>query len=428
MRRQLPLLAFVLVAWCAPARASSPEPWVERALRDSPTLDALQQRLDAVQHRTAQAGARPEPMLAVEYGNMPVTAPYPGVHAMSGVQLKLQYTFPFPGTVPGRVAAAQRREAVAAASLDEGQVQLAASVRRAFWELTRVRQLRAVTVAHVVLVDQLIETVRAAYEVGRASQGDLLGLQVLRDRLDDETADFDRAERIWLAALGEAVHHDPAADGPLVVETPADTAVPTPAADLDELVARAAADHPALRGLAAAAEAERAAADAARREAYPDLTLWGGYRVRAPVGTADPGTNFVSLGVSLPLPTSAERRWGREADAHEATARAAEADAAAALDGLRADLDAALAAWQRAADKQARYRGELIPAAERALEATRSSYQVDQAGFADLYRAEVQLLQLQRAARVAAADAALGQAATWALLGAARAPEEGGER
>jgi len=422
-----------LLVWAAVgvacAAEATPEPWVEQALAQSPTLDALHERIDAVQQRAARAGVLPEPMVAVEYSNMPVTEPYPGNHAMSGVQLKLQQTFPFPGTVPRRVDAAQGRVAVVAASLDEGRVELAARVRGVFWRLTLTRQLRLVTEEHVALTGQLIDTVRASYEVGRAGQHELLGLQVLRDRLEDDLGDYDRAERELLAVLAAAVHQRGEPMPQLAVETPPSLSVEPPPTDLGFLRERAATDSPTLQRLAATAEAELRAAESARREAYPDLTLWAGYRVRAPVGEMDDGTNQMSLGMSVPLPTAAAKRWGRTEAEHEALARSANAQAEATLDRLAADIDGAVARWERGAGKATRYRDELIPTARSALDATLAAYQVDRADFASLYRAEVQLLELERAARTAQIETRLAQVALWQALGVALVPgddEDGG--
>jgi len=405
MLRWIPLTTLLIcvtpTAWAEPADPA--EELVRQALEAHPSLDALREQIGALESRSWQASARPEPMVGVEYSNMPVTAPVPGNHPMSGVQLRVQQTLLVPGTVPRRIAAADARVRVGEASYEEARVSLAAAVRRTYWQLALTRQLRTVTGEHLTQVDQLIDAVRGAYEVGKAGQHDLLNLQVLRDRLQDGLADHDRADRELTAALAAAVH-DPAL---AAIETPARTAVPSPPGSLDELVERALAGSPALARLDATAAAERAAAESARREAWPDLTLWAGYRVRAPMDDGDDGTNQASLGLSVPLPTAADRRWGGREAEHEALARAADAARAATADTLRADLDGALARWERAAAKAGTYREGLIPDARTTLEATLAAYQVGRADYASLFQAEVTLLDLERAARVAEADAAL---------------------
>jgi outer membrane protein, heavy metal efflux system len=403
------------------AASAELENLVTQALAAHPSVEAAQLRVDALEHRAVRALAWPEPVLGLEYGAMPLTAPYPGVHPMSGVQLRLQQSFPAPGTVGQRGAAAEARIPVAEASLAGVQVELAAAVRRTWWQLALTRKLRSVTVEHVALVEQLLDTVRASYEVGRAGQHDLLGLQVLAGRLTDDLGEFDRRERELLASLTAAL----AQDGELTINSPADLRGLSPLPDVAALVPVASSDNPSLRGLAAAADAERAAAATARREAWPDLTLWVGYRLRAAVDGVDEGVDQVSVGVSVPLPTATKKRWRRAEEEHEALARAADAEGSAHSDRIRADLEIALARWERAMERTEVYETSLIPAAQASLDAAQSAYRVGQTGFATLYQAEIQLLDLQRTVCVAAVDAHLAEVEVARLLGVAGRPVRG---
>ena len=391
------------------------EDLVLQALQGHPTMESLRQRIDALESRSTRAGALPEPVLGLEYSNMPVTAPVPGIHPMSGLQLRLQQTLLAPGTVTRRVSAAEARVRIGEASYDEGRVNLAAAVRRAYWQLTLTRQLRAVTEDHRVQVNQLIEVVRAGYEVGKAGQHHLLNLQVLRDRLGDDLHDYDRTDRALSAALAAAVQTEGASE----VRTPDQTVVRPLPGSLDELVEMATEGNPTLARLDSAEAAEVAAAEAAQRESWPDMTLWAGYRVRAPIDGGDEGINQVSVGLSIPLPTAAAKRWGGQQAEHEALARAARADARSVSRDIRADLDASVAGWERGRDKAETYRDQLIPDARTTLEATLAAYQVGRADYASLFQAEVQLLDLERIATMAEADAAMAEVDVMQTLGTA---------
>jgi outer membrane protein TolC len=254
MRRWFAIVS-LLVMWGVPGRAQEVESvpgddlvedLVREALDASPSMESLRLRIEALQRQSDQAGARPEPTLAVEYSNMPVTTPWPGNHPMSGLQLRLQQTVLFPGTLRQRVSAAQARELMGEASYDQGRVVLAAAVRRTYWQLALTRQLRS--------------------------------------------------------------------------------------------------DHEA------------------------------------------------------------------------------------AQDDIRADLDSTLARWERAADKATTYHDQLIPDARTTLEATLAAYQVGRADYASLFQAEVQLLDLERAARMAEADAALAETDALMTLGTAERTPRGDRR
>ena len=103
---QLLTLAWGLVLWADPAQAKAEltaadldqsAALVELAMRHNPELSAVTWSIRALEQRVLRARSWPDPMLAVEVSNVPVDSWVLGDHAMSGLQFKLQQTFPFPG-------------------------------------------------------------------------------------------------------------------------------------------------------------------------------------------------------------------------------------------------------------------------------------------------------------------------------------------
>ena len=141
------------------------------------------------------------------------------------------------------------------------------------------------------------------------------------------------------------------------------------------------------------------------------------YRVRTIDTPTDDGTDFVSAGVSVPIPWGSRKRGlGGEA-ASQAASHGASARFAAALDQIEAELIAVDASWSRAAEKSATYQGILIPAALAALETTLSDFSVGKAEFSTLYEAEVELLVLERSYLSAKIETHLQRAAARAVTG-----------
>lgn len=380
----------------------------------NPSIAAAQIRIKALGLRVQQAGAWKDPVAAFEYSNMPIDGPIPGRHAMSGLQLKIQQTFTYPGKIGLRQEVARGQVREEKQRLAELKVQLAAMVRRAYYRLALVRQLRKVTKGHIKLIDQFLDVVRIKYEVGKVGQHDLLRLQLLRNKLKDDLSNFDRDDR----ALVETINATLRRGARQVIATPDRLTVARPPADAQPLLAEAARRRPLLALYVEQARTRRAAAKRAAREGYPDITAWFGYRIRLEAG-ADPGTNFVTLGVSVPLPLSYDDRARSSQLEQEALALAAEQQRGAELDAIRAGLGRLLANWRRAHQEAGVYRGKLMPLAHRTLDATFAAYRVGRADFASLFQAEVQLLQFERTIRKAEATAMLSQIDVEALMGRA---------
>jgi outer membrane protein TolC len=382
------------------------------ALKANPDITAIESGIKALQQRIHGAGAWIDPVLSLNYQNMPVDRWAPGASPMSGIQLSIKQTFYWPGKIAAREEEARAQVAEQRQTLAERKVQLRAMVQRAYYHLALVRQLRRVTAEHVKLVEQFIDAVRIKYEVGKVGQHDLLRLQVLRSKLADDLKSFDRDDTALTAAVNAALHRGAG----VPIRTPARITPPRLPSDGAAMVKAAAAHRPLLKHYLAQAATFRAAAARAAREGYPDISAWFGYTIRTEAGS-DPGTNFVTLGVGLPLPLSYDRRWGSKKREYELRATEVEQARTAELDRIRGELDRAVAAWKRAAQEAGAYRTQLMPGAHRTLDATFAAYQVDRADFASLYQAELQLLEFERTIRRAEAAAALARVEAEALVG-----------
>ena len=370
-------------------------------LESNPELLAIEAQIEAMEAGTRRASVWSDPMLATEYSNMAFARPYPGGHAMSGVQLRLQQTIPFPGKIAAREAAAEGRVLVTAASLPERQNLLIGAVRTRWVQLGLTRQLRRITRSHIELLSQLAEVVQVRTEVGKANQVELQRLLLLRRRLEDDLGDFDRDEALLLATLNASLHR-PA--GTLIETLATYPRVPAPAS-LEVLVASAHSDDPALARLRATERAEQLETSAARSERRPDVTAWAGYRFRGGVPGGDPGEDFFSVGASIPLPWFwNDRRWGALEATHDARGRVATAQAASRRDQLRGAIEAARVRLARAIAKGTAYRDHLVPKAHAVLDATFAVYPTGKAQFESVFQAELQLLDFERGLRLAEAE------------------------
>jgi outer membrane protein TolC len=140
----------------------------------------------------------------------------------------------------------------------------------------------------------------------------------------------------------------------------------------------------------------------------PNLKFWLGYRIRLAAPNGDPGANFITAGFGMPLPWLwSDERWGSEKRAAAAEKRALDEKHRRLLDMIATRAEKSLAELARHRAQAQTYEKELLPAAEKTLQATYAAYQVNRASFADLFSAEVQVIEFERTLRMARANAAL---------------------
>ncbi len=389
------------------------EQLAQEAVESNPGLEELRAQKRALEQRVEAARVWKDPLFSVEYSNFPWNTWALGDSPMTGVQFRLQQTLPFPGKNERRQKTARARAELVDIQRAELANELRAAVRRGYYELALVRQLDELTQEHIERVGELRERVRLLYEVGRGDQKDVLQLELLTARLQDRLGDFDRNEAELVAAINAALHRD------LATPIPTPTALPlvTPEVTTSALVKRAVEQRPALRAKEKQAEIHRLAAAQERYERWPDVSVWFGYRMRAEAGMDD-GVDQLSIGASVPLPFDFTGRSGALAREQRELASATQLASQALVDDISEEIAKELARWRRSSAQARSYRETLIPKARQTLDAALLAYETDRADFWAVYRAELELIDLERTLRFAAAHALISRAQIEALIGA----------
>jgi outer membrane protein TolC len=274
--------------------------------------------------------------------------------------------------------------------------------------------LREVTAAHLALTDDLLGSVRVRYETGKTGQHAVLRLEVLSARLSDDLGDFDRQDQILVASLGRILARDDAG----TFDTPTEVA---PRAlgdsDPDNWLAEALAERPSLGAIDARIAAEQAGATFAKVDGRPDPSVWIGYRMRFVDTPTDPGTDFASAGVGVPIPLGSGRASRGERNARFAAASRLTSERSYTEDRIRAEATIVHSRWDRAYTQAMTYADTLLPGARATLDTTRTEFALGRADFASLYQAEVELLQLERTLISATIETHLQAVDASALIG-----------
>lgn len=379
-----------------------PEQLADLAAEANPEISMLKHQVEALEEQEKASVMWKDPVFSVVYSNMPLSTLSLGHHPMSGVELVLKQTFPFPGKNDRRRAVAAAQVDVQRFELEELKSHLRGKIKQFYWKLVLVKRLGKIRQKHITEVDHLLGAVQAKYASGEANQQDILKLHVLKEKLTDELNDFKQQERELTATINGVLHRD--------LSVPIDTHEEIPlvksTATLNQLTERAEKERELLKVWKKKAELERLAADKEGYEKWPDVTLWTGYRIRREVDMDD-GEDFLSVGMSVPIPVDFKGRYQAKKGVHLANARASQQKYKSLLDGVSANIESSLSKWDRNYQKALTYSDRLIPDAEATLEAALLAWQVGRTEFTSLYQAELQLLNFEEAVVVARAQTVL---------------------
>lgn len=372
------------------------------ALGRSPQVMAQRSRAEAAREMSGPAASLPDPKLIAGFENVPTEGPDrwrldgdPMTMTRVGVMQE------FPGGDKRRLRAerasrdAQRGDAAAGVA--------AVAVRRevatawlARWYAERQAQAVAAQIDEARLE---AEATAAAYRAGRAAQGEVLAAQALivelANRATDATLASERA-RLALARYVGADADRPLASPPDVLVLPNQLALLT---DVER--------QPELRLAEAEIAVLAAEADLAGAARSPDWSAELTYGIRKP----EYG-NMISLMVRVDLPWSPGTRQDREQ-----AAKLRERDAARAQrEDLRLARDTevrqTLAEWEATRAQALRVRDDLVPLAERRVEAALAAYRGGAGALAPVLEARRAVLD----ARLAALTFEQSAARAWAWL------------
>jgi outer membrane protein TolC len=369
--------------WAAGGEAvPSPEPQNEplaalvgEALANNPDLLAVQEALGAARERPAQARSLADPMLSVAYTN-DGWSPSLGTRDMTTLSIMGSQVLPWPGKRRLRGEIAGLEADGIAPQVDRVKLGLTAAVKRAYWSLVLVQELRR-------LIDEQEETwkeiegvARARYAVGQGAQQDVLRVQVEQTRIAQLQAEQQAETEVRRAELNRLLARS--ADSPL--EVTGHLVLLPDARSAEERLRAAEAASPELRAGALAIERDRLAVSLARKDFRPDFTVQAGYMNR---GGLDPMWQ-AGLGITLPI-----YRKRLASGLAEADARARESQHR--LESIRLQLryrTQERLAQLRTADTVARLYGDgIIPQGQMSVEAAIANYQAGKVPFISVLEA-----------------------------------------
>jgi outer membrane protein, heavy metal efflux system len=354
-------------------------------------VSAMEQQIKMLQEKETISQKLMDPMFAMEYSSVPIDSWALDETPMSGIQFKLQQTFPFPGKNSIRTSIAESEVESKSWELEEMKLQLAGKFKKVYFNLGMIRQLKLKSEEHIIYLQQLTKSLKSKYETGKAKQHDLLNLNIMVEKLQDDLKDFDQKDRELTAALNSILNRNIEEIIIIeenIIENLADQ-------NIANLIDTAEEFRPLLQKMEQDVQTQRLEMKLVKKNRIPDFTIWAGYRYRQDIG-AMKSPDFASVGFSMPLPFDFLQKTKAKSNMFNFNKRAIENNYQDMISKLSAQLEAALASYQRAIEKTKTYQNTLLPDAQTALEMTLTAYENGKAEFSSLYQAQLQILNFEK--------------------------------
>lgn len=369
------------------------EYFVGLALQNHPRVRASRARVAAASNRAPQASSLEDPVVTNSFYPFSDQALQTAA-GRAGHTLSVAQKYPWPEKRWTKAAIADRETQIAAAQLEQIQLEIEETVRLAYYELWFANQAIKITEQNRQVAAELVRLAETRYGAGGRQQ-DVLRAQLQLDSLDDRLIGLRRQKAVAKADLA-ALIQQPAEVG---IEPTADTPVEQVPEQLGALFAAAQQCNPRLRERRWAVSRDRQKQQLACLGQYPDFTLGAGWQTItesaavSPVANGHDNVNFL-VGVTLPI-------WRDRIDASIREASAEVAASAREFDDARDDAFRQirrLSDQAAAADQQLRlYSERIVPRAKRSLQLASADYRGKLADFGDVTDGftEVLMFELQ---------------------------------
>ena len=357
-------------------------------LANNPAIKAAQEKWRAMKARVPQAAAW-EDLRAQARSRVARYVSIPP-NAFTDQSFMLQQEVPISGKNLSRARAATAEAGAVFEDFRRTQLDLLSRARAAFHRLANEYAQLEVNQRNVDLLNQFAEVNRQRYEVGNASQADVLTAQTDAAKLLEAQSDIFR--RISDAQSQLNVLMNRPAQSPLA--RPSQSPFQPPHFSLQTLQAVALTARPEMQRAQNRVEAERFRVELANRQRFPDPTL----DVQAQrYNEAGQAVSELDVGVSIGLPflnpkkysaTVTEARRNFESAQHELEATRTETL------GLVRDQ---LKKIETAAHHYELYSDKILPLARQAVQSNRVAYETSSANFLELITAQRVLQDVESA-------------------------------
>jgi outer membrane protein TolC len=376
----LPLFILGGQADAAGTQSSSLSDLVAEALTQNPDLQAAKSRWQMYERKVLPARSLDDPRLGLSFSNYPVDSLQADETPMTGNELQLSQSFPFPGKLDAKGEMAVQQALWYKGAWEDARLQLVQKVKDAWYHLYYRDRAIAITRKNIALLDDFIQLTETRYAVGTGLQQDVLKAQVERSKLMDRLFTLRQERTTVLADLNTLLARPTASP----VTTTTDLGMTEVKQEVAELQDLSRENRPLYVSYQALIDRYQSQRKLARLNYYPDFNVWAGYRMREEA-TGDParGTDFVSAGVSINLPIWQKKRKEAVAEA-ESGVRLARQRFDDFRNRVHFAISDAYAQLEKNRDLVALYKTGIIPQAQQTYEASLSAYQVGDVDFLSL--------------------------------------------
>ncbi len=365
---------------------------IERAVEVSPKLKLIKQKQKSAEAVIPQVSNWKDPVLVLGLNNLPINSFSFTQEPMTGKVAALSQAIPF----PGRLDAAGQFKAsdveIIGKEFEDTKNQLIADVEKLYFELSFTRKAIEVTEKNKSLLKSIEKVVRTKYEVGKASQQNLIRITLEITRLDDKLEELRGKENSLVGEINALLllpENNKIESGNLDEITHGEFSV-------DSLLQISIDNRPALKQIQLYKNKFKIKEDLAKYDFYPNFNVKVQYSQRDEIAKTNTSLNdFVSLFVGFNLPLNYGGKTEAKVEEAQILQKVFDEKYNTLLQSLQKSFSSLKSKLDELKQREILTQDGLIPQAEQSLKAALASYQVGDVDFINVIDSQNRLYQIE---------------------------------
>lgn len=365
---------------------------IEQAIEVSPKLKALQNKQSASEATVPQVSNLPDPMLRLGLMNLPTNSFSFTQEPMTGKVVGLSQMVPFPGKLGAASDVKSKDSEIIQQEIDDTRNEIKMQVAKNYYDLADVRKAIELTLESKSLLENISQVVKTKYEVSKASQQNLIQVQVEITRIKDKIKKLENKERTLVSNINALLLKKSDRE----VVTGEIQEISTNDFNVDYLDSLAKQYRPFLKGVKLREEQSELMKGLAEYQFYPNFNLDIQYAQRDKIARTNTDLNdFVSfmIGISLPINYGGKKSAAVEEAELKGKMFADQYEAARQM--LYQNFGASLSTLRELREREDLIANGLLPQTKQSYNSALSAYQVGEIDFINVIDAQNKLLQVK---------------------------------
>jgi len=364
---------------------------IKKAVEKNPQLQAFYNATLADSAKIPQSGVLPDPILSLNILNLPTNTFSFDQEPMTGKQIALKQIFPFPGKLTLKEKISAEDVAISKANYNEYRNLMIKDLKIEYYDLFFIDKALEITDKNQRLLQEFAKITETKYAVGKGLQQDVLKAQVELSKMIDKIIQLEQKREVKQAQINTILNQSVN----LPLGKPVEPEFIIFEKTLDTLQNLARSHRPLLIGWEAVRKQSSLRIDLAKKDYWPDFSIFLAYTQRDELQNGNPGYDFLSGGISLNIPLYFGSKQSKKVEETRYTKSMIDERYRQVLNQVFFELENKFTSAEKNAKLVELYKTGIIPQASQSLESAMRGYQTDKVDFLTLINNQITLFNYE---------------------------------